>query len=212
MLGRRALLGGLTAGLAVGLVDSGASFLRASPVRAQRGGVRIIALTRHRDVPSEAWWDAQLAEANRLFAAAGLAFAVVEPIAGVAAPIDTRSERDALGRELALGTGGEPTRVHVFLTTRLTDVDEPPRERFGVHWRVRSERARHLVVLSHRAFPSVLAHELGHYFGNPHSDVPNNVMSYARDGVTPPFFDVSQLARIRSTAARDLARGLELAR
>ena len=46
---------------------------------------------------------------------------------------------------------------------------------------------------------TVLAHELGHYFGNPHSHVADNVMSYERTGA-PVFFDADQGKRIASKA------------
>jgi hypothetical protein len=45
----------------------------------------------------------------------------------------------------------------------------------------------------------VLAHELGHYFGNAHSQVRDNVMSYERSG-GPVFFDPEQGKRIAARA------------
>lgn len=123
--------------------------------------------------------------------------------------IEDRAARDALGDRVVMGRRGEPTRVNVFVTDRLVDVDDPPNERMGVHWRRRRAREVHYLIVSSRAWPTTLAHELGHYFGNPHSPTPNNIMSYQRDGEVPPFFDARQLARIRSHARRYAHAGLE---
>lgn len=159
----------------------------------------------HADRSDRAWIEAQIASANTIFAPAEVAFRIVEvrpPLSPDArASVADRAARDRLGRAVEL-RGGEPRCVYVFLTEQLVDVDDPTRELSGVHWRVRTDRRTHYVILSKRARSSTLAHELGHYFGNPHSPTPNNVMSYARDGVTPPSFDAAQLARIRRYARR----------
>ncbi len=159
----------------------------------------------HGDSSDRAWIEAQIVSANAIFAPADVSFRVVEvraPLSPAArASVPDRAARDQLGRAVEL-RGGEPRCVYVFLTEQLVDVDGSSRELSGVHWRMRSDRRRHYVILSKRARSSTLAHELGHYFGNPHSPTPNNVMSYARDGVTPPSFDGAQLARIRRYARR----------
>ena len=49
-----------------------------------------------------------------------------------------------------------------------------------------------------------MAHELGHFFGNPHSSTPNNVMSYNRTGAEV-FFDDAQMRTIRVWAKRHVA-------
>jgi hypothetical protein len=163
----------------------------------------------HADRVDEGWLGGQLEQANALFAPAGVSFVVSEtrtsPAVGA---IEDRTMRDGLGARVAMSRHGEPTRIHVFLTERLVDIDDPPNERMGVHWRRRRDRRVHYVIVSTRAWPTTLAHELGHYFGNPHSRTPNNLMSYDRDGTTPPFFDPPQLARIRSHARRYARAGL----
>jgi hypothetical protein len=172
-----------------------------------------VAVVVHADSADREWIDAQLAQASSLFAPADVAFEIVEvrasPRGSSLASIDDRAARDALGSRVVTSRAGEPTRVNVFLTERLVDVDDPPNERMGVHWRRRRSRRLHYVIVSLRAWPTTLAHELGHYFGNPHSSTPNNLMSYDRDGTTPPFFDPAQLARIRSHARRYTRAGLE---
>ncbi len=118
------------------------------------------------------------------------------------ARLENRRDRHALGRRQ------HPQRIDVFVVRSLRDVDEPERMRQGVHWRPRGDEfdARaHFVIVSSIAGPTVLAHELGHYFGNGHSDVPGNIMSYER-GDVPPFFDDAQRARIRFSLRRFLAR------
>jgi hypothetical protein len=60
------------------------------------------------------------------------------------------------------------------------------------------------VILSATARPTVLAHELGHFFGNGHSTVPNNVMSYIRTDAEV-FFDNKQIGVIKRTWAQHKA-------
>lgn len=156
-------------------------------------------------VVSDAWIDAQLENANTIFAPVGLSFRTVDRAAMDArhARLETRRDRHALGALL------HPRVIDWFIVLSLRDVDEPSRYRQGVHWRPRGEGiapGAHLVITSSIAGPTVLAHELGHYFGNGHSDVPGNIMSYAR-GDVPPFFDEAQARRIRTFARRFLARG-----
>jgi hypothetical protein len=108
----------------------------------------------------------------------------------------TRADRDALGAYVQAGV------IDCMIVGTLMDVDEPGRDRRGVHWRVRTQRRRHFVIVSAISGPYVLAHELGHFLGNrAHSATPGNIMSYAsRPGV--PSLDEAQLRRIRRTLRR----------
>ena len=86
------------------------------------------------------------------------------------------------------------------VVSSLRDVDEPERMRMGVCWGPRAEQSARFVVVSSIARPSVLAHELGHYHGLPHSRVRNNVMSYDRDPGSEIAFDEAQARTIRASA------------
>ena len=162
-----------------------------------------------RPVVTRRWAREQVANANTLFRPHRVAFEVHARHAmdGSHARLENRVDRHLLGHLL------HPQRIDVFFVESLRDVDEPERYRQGVHWRPRGdaypERA-HFVIVSSIAGPTVLAHELGHYFGNGHSDVPGNIMCYER-GDVPPFFDETQGARIRFSVRRFL-RDAELVR
>lgn len=144
-------------------------------------------------VVDAAWIAAQVEEANRAFRPAGIAFVVVtETTHRAPAHLETREDRNALGAFAERGV------VNWFVAASLRDVDEPARMRRGVHWYGAKDGAPvHFVIVSAAAKERVLAHELGHFFGNhKHSDVLGNVMSYSQNE-TPPTFDEAQLKRIR---------------
>ena len=115
--------------------------------------------------------------------------------------METREDRDALGTRVHEGV------INCFVVSSLRDVDEPERMRRGVHWHSTSVTGAHYVILSAIAEPFVLAHELGHFLGNPrHSHTPGNLMSYTRlEGL--PFLDAVQQARVRRRLQRYLHDG-----
>ncbi len=160
---------------------------------------------RGRPVVDRAWLDAQLENANTIFRPHGLSLRVTarHRMGREHARLETRRDRHALGALQHART------IDWFVVTSLRDVDEPDRYRQGVHWRPRGPGYppnAHFVIVSAIAGPTVLAHELGHYFGNGHSAVPGNIMSYER-GDVPPFFDAVQAQRIRGMARRFMAAG-----
>lgn len=126
------------------------------------------------DVQTPQWVAEQVTEANRLFAPIGVGFRVgsAKVVDARFADVQTRLQRDLLGRdEHTLGV------VHVFVVRRLADVDVAGEVIRGVHWRDRSETSRRWIILSSIAGPVVLAHELGHFFGLPHTKHPKSIMN-----------------------------------
>jgi len=164
-----------------------------------------VALEGGEPVVDDAWLETQVRNANSIFEPAGVSFEVVErhTMDESHARLENRRDRHALGRLR------HPQRIDVYIVRSLRDVDDPSRMRQGVHWRPRGEEfgpRQHFVIVSSVAGETVLAHELGHYFRNGHSDVPGNIMSYDR-GDGPPFFDEAQIQRIRFELRRYLRRG-----
>jgi hypothetical protein len=145
----------------------------------------------------------RIARANQIFAAYGVGFTVTRAIvlAESHARLESRADRDALAADAQRGV------IDCFVVESLRDVDEPERVRRGVHWRSTTRRGAHFVIVSVIGGVDVLAHELGHFLGNPeHSDTPGNLMSYQRgDGL--PFLDTRQVARFRRALHHYLQRG-----
>jgi hypothetical protein len=145
----------------------------------------------------------QLAAANAIYGPLGVELVELErvPLAVKHADLVTRVHRDALARYVRRGA------IHCFVVAKLMDVDEPGRERRGVHWRPRHMPQRSFLIVSQISGRNVLAHELGHMFGNrEHSDVPGNLMSYKRAD-RPPFLDNAQIRRVQRTLAAMLKAG-----
>lgn len=164
------------------------------------------------DETSEAL-DARLAgsvsEANRLFAPVGLCFegSVAGQVPERFSTVSTRAQRSAIG-------AGRHSRGHldVFLVSRLDDLDAPGEIR-GVHWRVRSGAGGggRYILLSRLAGSRVLAHELGHFFGLPHSAEAASIMNKAPRTEPPPEqrgFVEQEQAVLRADALRKLRRGV----
>lgn len=158
---------------------------------ARDGGNRVV---------DDAWVNQQIEAANRLFVPLGVRFRwkyekdLVEPHG----ELHSRKDRDALA------SLGEKSVIDVFIVRDLEDVDTPGLFRMGVCWQ---GPGRKYVVVARTARETVLAHELGHFFGNhQHSTVLNNLMSYNRDG-SKVFLDEPQSATIKQTAALLLANG-----
>jgi hypothetical protein len=147
--------------------------------------------------------------ANAIFAAYGVSFVVsaTRPLAGTHAVLESRADRDALASEVENGV------INCFVARSMRDVDAPTEMRRGVHWhapaRAGSSMRPHFVILSALGGVSVLAHELGHYLGNPaHSDVVGNLMSYDHGGQLP-VLDAAQQKRLER-ALRGYLRRREL--
>jgi hypothetical protein len=154
-------------------------------------------------VAPESFISEQLAAANTIYRPLGIDLVDIErvPLGAQHAEMLTRSDRDALARYVKKGA------IHVFIVAKLMDVDEAGRERRGVHWHPRPSPRDSYLIVSQISGRYVLAHELGHMFGNPqHSDVPGNLMCYQRAEGTP-FLDDAQIRRVRRALAALLKEG-----
>ena len=147
----------------------------------------------------------RVARANEIFAAYGVGFEIANtlPLPAAHAKLKDRPDRDALARYAARGA------IDIFLVEELADVDEVGRMRRGVHWHARTRPGSHFVILSLLGGESVLAHELGHYLGNPeHSETPGNLMSYQHTELLP-FLDPKQQSKLQR-ALRHYLKSREL--
>jgi hypothetical protein len=152
-------------------------------------------------VASDGLLDAWLSEAERLMSPHGVSVVQVERLALRAerARIENALERDALAAEL------HPKVINAFIVQRLRDIDDPERFIQGVRWRNRKNLSKDYVIVSAKASPTTLTHELGHFLGNGHSRVVNNIMSYERDDPAKIEFNKAQGAKLRLVAKRLLA-------
>ena len=152
-------------------------------------------------VVDDAWVDAQWAAVDRLYSGIGIRFERhwADPLPATSARLETKEDRDQLGDHFVDGV------INVFFVKALLDIDEIGRIRMGVCWRTPSRKR--FVAVASNAKPTVLAHELGHFLGNGHSKVVDNVMSYDRTG-GPVFFDATQRKTMRATALQLLRDGV----
>ena len=143
------------------------------------------------------WIAAQVAMANHHFAALDVGFKVVgtSELPASANHLRTRADRSALA---PLVTGRV---IHVFVTGQLDNVDDDAPV-YGVTWRAGT---RKFVILAANARDIVLAHELGHVFGLPHSTYAISIMNKTKRA-EPPLaarrFADEELAAMRIAVKR----------
>ena len=160
-------------------------------------------------VADEAWRVEALAMADAHFAAAGIAFDVVEvhTIGEEHAILRTIRARRILRRYL------RPRRINVFVVEDILDPHpsattrraagwqgrEPTGRLGGAHIEVEGRVPETYLLINRQSSRLTLTHELGHFFGVAHSRVPENIMSYGRERER---FDEQQLATFRRRARR----------
>jgi len=152
------------------------------PARAHCFGIRLhVTVGADGPIATPDFLATQLATANRHFAPLDVAFQVVDidALPATAAHIASPGDRD----ELSAGRLGGGV-IHVFIVSQLDDIDHPGQIIRGVTWHTRSDDRKYIVV-STVAPDRVLAHELGHLFGLPHSSYPVSIMN-KRDRKQPP--------------------------
>jgi hypothetical protein len=143
------------------------------------------------------WIAAQVATANRQFAALDVGFQIAgsDVLPASAAHLRTRADRSALAPYV------EGKVIHVFVTGQLDNVDDD-KPVYGVTWRT---GARKFVILAANARDLVLAHELGHVFGLPHSTYAISIMNKTKRAA-PPIeerrFADEELAAMRPAVRR----------
>jgi len=152
-------------------------------------------------VVSRAWLDEQLLTANTIFGEHAIGFREAKPSRDLEerfVALENRADRDALAPSLLAEV------VNVFVVESLRDVDDPKLHRMGVMWRNLRDLKKKYVIVAASARTTTLAHEIGHYLGNDHSYVKNNLMSYDRDGGKVTL-SADQAARARRTALAHFA-------
>lgn len=162
-------------------------------------------------VQTPEWLAAGLEHAFTLFEAADLGFEIVavDAVGPEFMHLATREQRDAIGRpQFTRGV------IHIFLVDQLDDVDIPGEQIRGVHWRQRSNVDKRWVILSKIGSKVVLGHELGHFFGLPHSRYDASVMN-KRPREQPPWdarvFVTQELEIVRADRDSMLASGMLVA-
>lgn len=150
---------------------------QASPEATQCFGLDLFVVVESQaPVRDNAWILDQLAYANDRFAPAGIAFelASVQILDQAWAEIETPDQRNRLGRpHHTHGT------IQCFLVRRLANIDAPGDIR-GVHWRDRDDWAKRWIIWSSISQSLVLTHELGHFFGLPHTTHRDSLMNKKR--------------------------------
>ena len=164
-------------------------------------------------VASARFLDSQWASVRQLLGPAGVRLTPHDkPAPLLPAVLETRADRSALSRWAV------PGAVNVFVVESLADVDEPGRQRLGVHWRA---GGTHFVIVATYGVPGgracppqytcrddsgLLAHELGHFFGLAHDERADNLMSYTRAG-NPIWLADRQLRTVRARLDYELRAG-----
>ena len=149
------------------------------------------------------WLTQQLQTANDRLAVIGAAVQVVQvhQLPANRLRIDRVAQRDDLGKL------GSQTPLRWFVVDRLMDNAEPGRQRKGVTWRAGSQV---WVIESQQAWRWVLAHELGHVLGLPHSTEAHSIMNKAPRAWPPPWqlgFTAKEQPLMRRTLAKVLKQG-----
>jgi hypothetical protein len=143
-----------------------------------------------------AWMTTQVAMANHHFTEVGASFKIVKVDARTMDRVDTIADRASLKKHVTGRT------IHVFITNRLQDVDVADNEIRGVT--LKKDDTKY-IILSVIAPDRVLAHELGHLFGLPHSKHAISIMNKT-ERIDPPIeqrtFAPEEIVKLKAGAKR----------
>lgn len=128
----------------------------------------------HTLVVDPEWIDAQLATADKHFAAIDVGFTIAAIDRESAMRVTTREDRNGI-----VGKGLDAGRIDVYIVFRLDNIDDNDvhgdGEIRGVTWHRKDDKK--YVIVSMIAGERTLAHELGHFFGLPHSTYAISIMN-----------------------------------
>lgn len=155
-------------------------------------------------VVTPAWIGTQVAMANLHFTDVGASFRVTKVDDQTMERVDTIADRASLKKYVTNKV------IHVFVTTRLQDVDIADKEIRGVT--LKKDDTKY-IILSAIAPDRVLAHELGHLFGLKHSKYAISIMNKT-ERTEPPMeqrtFAPEEIVTLKANVKR-LARSKILA-